>query len=202
MWTESHISQLGPDWHPHRERQQQLLDRLHRALHGTAARSGRWVSTGPQDLTHPNMDQGSEIPACLRRILGSPTAVILSKWSNPPFSSPVGLADCVLALGFEKMERGSLSAKVWNTFPSNVKPWPYFPLIILMNVYFIYCIYSSLWTGPIPWTNTWRWWSTAMGWLLLQLLRRCLAMPEENIWRNMVLAGHVPRGYAAASSLA
>lgn len=40
MWTESHISQLGPDWHPHRERQQQLLHRLHRALHGTAARFG------------------------------------------------------------------------------------------------------------------------------------------------------------------
>lgn len=28
------------------------------------------------------------------------------------FSCPVGLADCVLALGFEKMERGSLSSKV------------------------------------------------------------------------------------------
>lgn len=26
----------------------------------------------------------------------------------------IGLADCVLALGFEKMERGSLSAKVSN----------------------------------------------------------------------------------------
>lgn len=54
-----------------------------------------------------------------------------------------------------------------------------------------YCIYHSLWTGPIPWTSTWRWWSTATGWLLLQLLRRCSAMPAESIWRNMVHAGCV-----------
>lgn len=40
MWTESHLSQLRPDWDPHHKRQQQLLNGLHRALHGTAARLG------------------------------------------------------------------------------------------------------------------------------------------------------------------
>lgn len=40
MWTEGHLPQPGPDWDPHRQRQQQLLHRLHGSLHGPADSSG------------------------------------------------------------------------------------------------------------------------------------------------------------------
>lgn len=78
----------------------------------TALFMARQLVLGGELAPDPNMDQGWEIPARLRRIFGSQTSVISPKWSNLTFPSLVGLADCVLALGFEKMERGSLSAKV------------------------------------------------------------------------------------------
>lgn len=45
---------------------------------------------------------------------------------------------------------------------------------------------ASIQTGPIPWTSTWRWWSTVMGWWQLQEPHRCLATLAGSTWRNMV----------------
>lgn len=61
--------------------------------------------------------------------------------------------------------------------------------------------FSSIWTGPIPWTNTWRWWSTAMGWWQHQQHRRCSATPAGSTWRNMVRTSHVWETGAASKGL-
>lgn len=191
MWTESHLSQLRPDWNPHHKRQQQLLNRLHRALHGPAARPGGWVDTRPRCNASK---RGSALGNSHLR-LEDPldfSCYFTEMVKSTIFSYPVGLADCVLALGFEKMERGSLSSKVWNIFPLNAK-------ILSQRIYPTLTLYPSSWTGPTPWTSTWRWWSTATGWLLLRPLPRCSATPAENTWRNMVNAAWFQRMETAFS---
>ena len=44
----------------------------------------------------------------------------------------------------------------------------------------------STWTGPIPWTATWRWWSTNTAWCLHPPPRRCLGTPDGSTWKNTV----------------
>lgn len=179
MWTESHLSQLRPDWNPHHKRQQQLLNRLHRALHGTAARHGGWVDTRPRCNASKHGSALGNSHLRLEDPLDFGVGCHFTEMVKSIFSYPVDLADCVLALGFEKMERGSLSAKVWHIFPLNAK-------MLSQLIYPTLTLYPSLWTGPTPWTSTWRWWSTATGWLLPRPLPRCSATPAENTWRNMV----------------
>jgi len=94
----------------------------------------------------------------------------------------LGLADCVLALGFEKMERGSLSSKVQYSSQLFYNTSDEASNIICSWV-------CSTWTEPTLWTSTWRWWSTVMGWRQRQLHLRCSATLVENTWRSTVRCG-------------
>ena len=64
-----------------------------------------------------------------------------------------GVSDCVLALGFEKMERGSLTPKVRE---SKQLPWQHHSTMSLFCLKNGPPLPPSLLTGLTRWTTTWK----------------------------------------------
>lgn len=114
------------------------------------------------------------------------------------------MANCVLALGFEKMQRGSLKSEVSVCF--HLGPTSYFPFMCLLILrlhlvlyfecvahnYLAACCHflpdddTSMMTAPTPWIGMSVCCLIYRGYILLPSHHRCLLQLALSTWRSMV----------------